>query len=74
MIVLTAESARRLLVDCRDEGRAVVLISEDLDELFALCDRIVVMFQGRIVGEFQPAYAASDEVMIEEIGLLMTGR
>ena len=72
--VLTAESARSLLVDCRDEGRAVVLISEDLDELFALCDRIVVMFQGRIVGEFQPDNAASDEATIEEIGLLMTGR
>ncbi len=76
--VLTAESARRLLVDCRDEGRAVVLVSEDLDELFALCDRIIVMFQGRMVGEFQPENAAPDNaapdnVSIKEIGLLMTG-
>ena len=82
--VLSAESARRLLVGVRDQGGAVVLISEDLDELFALCDRIVVMFQGRIVGEFWPRDPLSPDPLsddappennqMEEIGLLMTGQ
>ena len=66
--VLTAEATRRLLMDCRERGGAVVLVSEDLDELFALSDRLVVMYQGEIVGEFKPKDAS-----IHEIGLLMTG-
>jgi simple sugar transport system ATP-binding protein len=47
---------------------AVLLVSEDLDELLTLADRIVVMFEGAIVGEVD-ARAAS----VEEIGLLMAG-
>lgn len=52
----------------RAEDRGVLLISEDLDELFALADRILVMYQGRIVGELNAAATTPAEV-----GLLMTG-
>jgi simple sugar transport system ATP-binding protein len=66
--VVTAETTRRLMMDYRDRGGAIVLVSEDLDELLALSDHMVVMFQGNIVGEF-PTESAS----IQEIGMLMTG-
>ena len=66
--VLTAETTRGLLMECREEGGAIVLVSEDLEELFALSDRLVVMYQGNIVGEFQPESAS-----LHEVGLLMTG-
>jgi simple sugar transport system ATP-binding protein len=66
--VLTAEATRRLLMGCREQGGAIVLVSEDLDELLALSDNLVVMYQGRIVGNFQ-----SNSTSVHEIGLLMTG-
>ena len=66
--VLTAEATRGLLMDCREQGGAIVLVSEDLDELLALSDNLVVMYQGRIVGRFQ-----SDNTTVHEIGMLMTG-
>ena len=66
--VLNAEATRRLMVDYQARGGAIVLVSEDLDELLSLSDQIVVMFQGNIVGDF-PVRSAS----IQEIGLLMTG-
>ena len=66
--VVTAEATRRLMMDYRDRGGAIVLVSEDLDELLALSDHMVVMFQGNIVGQF-PTETAS----IQEIGMLMTG-
>ena len=50
------------------EGVAVLLISEDLDEILALADRVAVMYEGRVVGEL--AAAGAD---VEEIGLLMAG-
>ena len=50
------------------KGVAILLLSEDLDEIRALSDRILVMYEGEIVGELH-AGAAS----IEEIGLLMAG-
>jgi simple sugar transport system ATP-binding protein len=52
----------------RDRGTGVLLISEDLDELLALSDRLIVMFDGRIVGEM-PA----EEATAEKLGLLMGG-
>lgn len=55
--------------DLRDRGGGVLLISEDLDELLALADRIVVVLGGRIVGELVGAAAT-----VESIGLLMTGQ
>jgi len=62
------ESIHRLLVAMRDEGRAVFVISADLDELMSLCDRLLVIYRGRIVGDI-----AAADVDIEEIGRLMGG-
>ena len=67
--VVTAETTRRLMLDYRDRGGAIVLVSEDLDELLALSDHMVVMFQGNIVGEFP-----IESVSVQEIGMLMTGQ
>ncbi len=64
-----AEATRRLLLEQRDAGRAMLVISEELDELMTLSDRIAVIYEGRITGTF-PAYRADEE----EIGLLMAGR
>lgn len=52
----------------REDGAGVLLISEDLDELLGLCDRIVVLFSGRILGNVIAADASR-----EDLGLLMTG-
>jgi simple sugar transport system ATP-binding protein len=51
----------------RDKGCAVLLISSDLDELFDISDRVVVMLSGRIAGEFRPPYD------IGPVGAAMTG-
>jgi general nucleoside transport system ATP-binding protein len=56
------------LVAMRDAGCALLLVSSELEEVTALSDRLLVMRQGRIVGEVDPARAS-----MEEIGLLMTG-
>lgn len=53
----------------RDEGKAILIVSTELDEIFALADRIVVMFDGRIVAE-KPAA----ETTPTEIGLFMAGK
>ena len=66
--VLSAESTRRLILQQRDTGAATVLVSEDLDELLSLCDRLLVMYRGRVAGEFAAADAS-----VQDIGLLMTG-
>lgn len=66
--VPSAVSARNALIHARDLGAGVLLISEDLDELFALSDRLLVIYRGRIVGTFQP-----QEVDRMELGYLMTG-
>ena len=66
--VITAEATRKLMLEYRERGGAIVLVSEDLDELLSLSDHMMVMFQGNIVGEF-PTEGAS----IREIGMLMTG-
>ena len=66
--VLSAESTRRLLLDQRDGGAATVLVSEDLDELLTLSDRVLVMYRGSVAGEF-----TASEASPHEIGLLMTG-
>ena len=66
--ILSAESTRRLLLEQRDAGVATLLVSEDLDELLDLSDRLLVMYRGRVVGEF-----VSETASAREIGLLMTG-
>ena len=55
-------------LELRAAGRGLIVISEDLEEIYQLADRIVVMSAGRIVGDF-PIEKAS----METIGLLMTG-
>jgi simple sugar transport system ATP-binding protein len=62
------EYVRSLLLKQREEGVATLMISEDLDEILSLSDRIAVMYDGEIVGTF-PASAAN----VEEIGLMMGG-
>ena len=57
------------ILEHRDAGAAVLLISTELEELFAVSDRILVMYEGQIVGEVSPK-----EELIEEVGLMMAGR
>ncbi|MEA3335236.1 MAG: ABC transporter ATP-binding protein [Chloroflexota bacterium] len=62
------ESVQMTLLDERARGAAILLISEDLDELLSICDRIAVMFEGRFMG-IMPAEDANRE----ELGLMMAG-
>jgi simple sugar transport system ATP-binding protein len=62
------ELAHRLLLERRAAGAAILLISEDLDEILALSDRVVVLYEGRIVGITDAA-----DTDIARVGLLMTG-
>ena len=62
------EFIHRRLVALRDAGKAILLVSSELDEIMGLSDRILVMFGGAIAGEF-PA----ERVAEREIGLLMAG-
>ncbi len=63
-----AEFIRKKLLERRDTGGAVLLVSEDLDELFALCDRIAVMYRGEFMGVVKPG-----ETTAEDLGLMMAG-
>jgi ABC-type uncharacterized transport system ATPase subunit len=56
------------IIKMRDAGKAILLVSVELDEIRALSDRILVMFDGRIVGEADPATATEGE-----LGLMMAG-
>jgi len=62
------ESIRRQLLEQRDSGMGILLVSEDLDEIFDLSDRILVVYEGAVVHETTPE--AADR---REIGLKMTG-
>ncbi|MBL8208353.1 MAG: ABC transporter ATP-binding protein [Blastocatellia bacterium] len=62
------EFIHRKLVELRDAGAAILLVSAELEEVLSLSDRVLVMYQGRIVGEVDP-----NQVRQEEIGLMMTG-
>jgi simple sugar transport system ATP-binding protein len=62
------EYVHNILLKCRSEGVGILLISEDLDEIFNLTDRVAVIFKGRILGEFKTIEAQRDQ-----IGLLMAG-
>lgn len=62
------EYIRQLLLAQRDQGTAVLLVSEDLEEVLQLSDRIAVMFEGQIMG-ILPA----DQADLETIGLMMAG-
>jgi simple sugar transport system ATP-binding protein len=59
---LGAATVRLLLDQARERGAAVLMVSEDLDELFEVCDRVVVLYRGAIAGEFGPARFSADAV------------
>jgi simple sugar transport system ATP-binding protein len=61
------EFIHRKLVSLRDAGCAILLVSAELEEVTSLSDRLLIIHDGRIVGEVDPKVAT-----IEEIGLLMT--
>ena len=61
------EFVHRRLVEQRDAGRAVFLVSLELEEILSLSDRILVIYEGHIVGEFPPTATE------EELGFAMTG-
>lgn len=63
-----AEYVREQLIIQRNEGTAVLLISEDLDEIFALSDRIAVIYEGKIMG-----ILSREDATKEKVGLLMAG-
>ncbi len=58
----------RQLLTAKENGSGVLLLTEDLDELFALSDQVAVMFSGAL-SEFHPA----DKINIRQIGLMMSG-
>jgi simple sugar transport system ATP-binding protein len=58
----------RLFMNLREKGSAILLISEDLEEIFLLSDRIAVMYNGELVGVIK-----SDEATVERVGKMMTG-
>ena len=62
------EFIHRRLVDLRDAGKAILLVSVELDEILALSDRILVMFDGHLVGEIPAAQATE-----RQLGLMMAG-
>jgi simple sugar transport system ATP-binding protein len=57
---------KRIIAE-RDRGTAVIVVSTELDEIFAISDRIAVMYDGRIVGTVSP------DIAREDIGLMMAG-
>jgi simple sugar transport system ATP-binding protein len=63
-----SEYIHQRLLEQREKGTATLLISEDLDELMALSDRIAVMYEGKIM-----AVLDQDQVSVEKLGLLMAG-
>ena len=62
------EYIHKQLVNERDNGKAVLLVSLELDEVMNVSDRILVMYEGEIVGEFDP-----EKTTVEELGLYMAG-
>jgi len=62
------EFIHRKIVELRDSGCAVLLVSAELEEVTALSDRLLVLHEGKIVGEVDPKVTTN-----EEIGLMMTG-
>jgi len=57
-----------MLIEGRDSGKAVLLVSLELDEVLNVSDRILVMYEGEIVGELDP-----NKTTDEELGLYMSG-
>ncbi len=64
----SAAAVRRLLFEARDRGAAVLMVSEDLDELFEVCDRLHVLYRGAIAGEFGPEHFSADVIGPRMVG------
>lgn len=62
------EYIHKQLIDSRDSGKAVLLVSLELDEVMNISDRILVMYEGEIVGELDPK-----KTTVQELGLYMSG-
>jgi simple sugar transport system ATP-binding protein len=62
------EYIHQQLMNSRDSGKAVLLVSLELDEVMNLSDRILVMYEGEIVGELNPK-----NITVQELGLYMSG-
>ena len=67
------EGVHRLLLAQREAGAATLLISEELEELLSLSDRVFVIYEGRIMGEVQIDVTEPSNALIETVGLMMTG-
>ena len=66
--VAATEYIRNLLLQKRKQGSAILLVSEDLEEIMQLSDRVAVMFMGEFMGIVEP-----NAVSIEDLGLMMAG-
>lgn len=67
------EGVHRLLLAQREYGAAILLISEELEELLSLSDRVYVIYEGRSMGELSTETVDPDERLVETVGLMMTG-
>jgi simple sugar transport system ATP-binding protein len=67
------EGVHRLLLAQREAGSAILLVSEELEELLSLSDRVYVIYEGKIMGEVCIGPEGADEKTVESIGLMMTG-
>jgi simple sugar transport system ATP-binding protein len=67
------EGVHRLLLAQREAGAAVLLISEELEELLSLCDRVYVIYEGKIMGEVMVEGREQDDALVDMIGQMMTG-
>ncbi len=67
------EGVQRLLLEQREAGAAILLISEELEELLSLSDRLLVIYEGAIMGELKFGPEGSSPALIESIGQMMTG-
>jgi simple sugar transport system ATP-binding protein len=67
------EGVHRLLLAQRESGSAILLISEELEELLSLSDRVFVIYEGRMMGQIQVGTQEPSQEMIESVGLMMTG-
>jgi general nucleoside transport system ATP-binding protein len=66
--IASTQDIRKMLIDTADGGAGVLLISEDLDEILHVADRIAVLYEGRIVGVVKRA-----DVTMQDLGLMMSG-
>ncbi len=67
------EGVHRLLLAQRERGAAILLISEELEELLSLSDRVYVVYEGKSMGEVNTETNDPDQHLIETVGLMMTG-